>query len=510
MIAERSAARRWALILGIVALVLVILVVVDVRRRGRTEPLPPETTAKIEQPAPDRAAPLDDSSHARDARDAPIFPFGRSTSKHRTDLTAYTAAARVFADGGSAEDAYRAQSPRGWRYQYPPLLAALLAPISGFSTKTQSLLFGLLTAALIILTLVEARAWWRTLERPGDERPSPLPLFIVIGAIAATALPALNTLQRGQVGVLVVLPLMTGFRMLWTSRTAFGTALGGVLLAFPAVLKFIPMMPVGIAFLMTVAATRGGASRRFVAGAAGLAAGILLFAAIVPAALIGPERTLDATRIFMDRVVSNPEFSHDWQFELHANRNQSLDSAAWKLVRTLTGVERVAADPLDLDDGDEREAGPPRWFSLGSMALRALLVLLAVAAALRLARDGVRGAFAGFGIACLATLVVSPVSWGHHFTMLLPTMLAVPAWLDARGRSGAALVFSFVLGGAVVVHYVAVDLAGPIGLLGLTSGALLGALVVFAWRAAAPPSLREGRSHTLRAAPSPTSAPSPW
>lgn len=464
MRAANATDRNWRLLIAAVAVVLTIFVMVDVRRRGRTSPLPPGVAASIEPEAARR------------------FPFGRSTSSHRTDLTAYTAAAHVLADGGSAEDAYRAQSPRGWRYQYLPLLAALLMPISFATTPIQSLLFGLLSAAIVIALLFESRAWWRLLARPPDAPAASLPLFILIGVLAATILPALNSLQRGQVGLLIIWPLMLGFRWMWMARSAPVCASSAALLAFPAVLKFIPMMPAGIALLMAIGAPGNAHPRRAIPAVLGFGAGVVLFAALVPGLLIGPQRTYDASRLFVQSVVANPEFSSDWQFEQHSHRNQSFDSAAWKLLRTLRGDERVAADPLGLVDGENVEPRPPAMFARTSTMLRVLLTLLSVATAIRMARDGVRGAFAGFGVACLATLVVSPVSWGHHFTMLLPTMLAVPAWLDARGRSGTAFACSLSLGGAVMIHYAAVDLAGPIGLLGLTATAVLVVLLLVAWQ----------------------------
>lgn len=468
MLKQAADERRWRLIMGTAAVVLVLFVVVDVRRRGRTEPLPEGSAAMLE----------------RDS--ARLLPFGHSTGVHRTDLTAYTAAARVFATGGSAEQAYRAQSPRGWRYQYPPLLASLLQPISALSTPTQSLLFGLLSAALALALLDESRRWWRLLADPPDGPHATLPLFIAIAAALACFFPLLNTLQRGQVGLLVLWPLMAGFRLLWSGGTPLQRGLGGVLLAFPAVLKFIPIMPVGIAALMMLAAAwpprTAIAVPRVRAGALGLLLGALLFAVVAPAVLIGPTRTIDATRIFMRSVVANPEFSRDWDFERHSNRNQSLDSAAWKLARTITGAERVAADPLDLEPGEQREPDAPPALARLTLVLRVLCTVGAVIVAMRLARDGTRGACAGFGLACLATLVVSPVSWGHHFTMVLPAVLALPAWLEARGRSPSAFATSAILAGAILLHYALIDLAGALGLLGLTSTAVLIALIVTIWR----------------------------
>ncbi len=487
----------WVIAMACVAVALVLLVVLDVRRRARIDPMPEAGGAA----AP--AAPFDDPAASSHPSASKRYPFGRTKSGHRTDLTAYTAAARVLDLGGTADEAYEARSPRGWRYQYPPLLAALMIPLSRFHTATQAVLFGLITAVLVLLLISEGRAWWRIMAAPGDERSVPLPAFIAVFAIAAAALPVLNTLQRGQVGLLVVWPLMVGFRLLWTARSPLGGALGGALLAFPAVLKVIPFMPALSALLLTAAALPRG--RRTAVGVSGFIAGLLLAGLLIPIAMIGWTRTIDATAIFASRVASNPDFATDWDFDIHSNRNQSLDSAAWKVVLWTRGETSAWADPLDLSEEDRPPPPRPIAFDRASTVVRALLAAFALVAALRAARRGVRGAFAGFGLMCLATLVVSPVSWGHHFVMLVPAMIAVPAWLESRGRSMAAFAFSALMAAAVILHYAAVDLAGRGGVLGLASAALLVAGGAALWRDRTPPRrparsdspLRAVRSNTL-------------
>lgn len=498
--------QHWPLILVAVGVALAILVYADVRRRGRIEPVPIESSL-----------PLHDASGR-------VYPFGIAERGHRTDLTAYTAAARVLHDGGSAEEAYAARSPRGWRYQYPPLLASLMQPISTLAPTTQALVFGLICSAFALLLLDESRRWWQRLSAPGDAPVVPMPAYIAIGAIAAVTLPALNSLQRGQVGLLVIWPLMAGCRLMWTAPRAWARILGGVLMAFPAVMKLIPALPAGFAVLMAVAAAirsggRQGATastrnvaareeapavaapRRAMSAAVGLALGAVLWALLVPSMLIGPTRAVDATRIFWREVMTNPSFSTDWEFEIHANRNQSFDSAAWKLMRTLTGGERVAADPLGREEGVQADAQRPRWFDLASTAVRGALGFGALIVALRLSRRGTRSAFAGFGVAALTTLVVSPVSWGHHFSMLLPAMLAIPAYLESRGRSGASFTFSTGIGGAMLLHYAWVDGFGAIGLLGLACGGALALLLPMLWHIGAPCRGTAARSGAVKAAP---------
>ncbi len=495
----------------LIALALVVFAATDVRRRG-------EVRGGV-------AGAAGDAGEAGDAGTAGAAdagagldrarPFGITNTGHRTDLTAYTAAARVWAEGGSSQEAYAAKSPRGWRYQYPPLLGALMMPLSLASPPTQSLLWGLLGGAMVILLLFECRAWCRVLDRPRDAPESRMPWIVPVAVALAALLPILNTLQRGQVGVLVVLPLMCGFRLMWCGPAAWVRTLGGVLLAFPAVVKFIPLAPVGTAAAMVVAAALAGAPRRpsgpGAAALGGLALGFLLWVLLVPAALLGWQRNLDGLRIFMDGVVGNDRFAEEWEFDIHSVRNQSLENALYRVTHwgeperpalpNATPEERAGADPgaggtNGADDG------------LLGAAVKALRVAFAgltlVVASLLVLRPGragrTRGAFAGFGLACLLTLVVSPVSWGHHFVILVPALLGTCGFLEAAGRSVQAALLAGAMAFATLLHYAAMGVAGPAGVLGLVTAAVMAtALGWFAgewWAAYRAGGMKQGSPHS--------------
>ena len=51
---------------------------------------------------------------------------------------------------------------------------------------------------------------------------------------------------------------------------------------------------------------------------------------------------------------------------------------------------------------------------------------------------------AGFGLACGALLVVSPVARNHYFVLLVPAVLFVPLWFDRLGHHRAAVVLAIV------------------------------------------------------------------
>ena len=86
---------------------------------------------------------------------------------------------------------------------------------------------------------------------------------------------------------------------------------------------------------------------------------------------------------------------------------------------------------------------------------------------------------AGFGLACGALLVVSPVARNHYFVLLGPAVLFVPLWLDRLGRHRAAAILAIVSCALVLLQYVLMPYVGRIGLLGLgNTGWVLAAMVL--------------------------------
>ena len=442
----------------IVIAVLVAMVIwafVDVRRRGRTNPDRPEV--------------------------------------HRTDLTAYTSAAEVWWNGGTSEEAYAAASPRNWRYQYPPFFGTIMGPLSGFGTKTQSLLFGVFSIVLVFGVYIETKRLIALFASshlgPGDGlRRGGLdpPEWIGIFAGIAFALPMLNTIQRGQVGLLVIYPLMLGFRLTWTCRPG----LGGIALAFPAVLKILPTLSSGSVLLSTAlpllrsdARRSSGVARRAILNSAGFLFGVALFLLVIPSLIIGWQNNLDGIRHFVDNVVVNPDFSKDWGFDIHSMRNQSLAGASWQLLDTIHGGLGTGHD-ADTTNGHPAEVGTPatviriaRWGILGFF----LVTMIRLGTARRTWGDP-RAAAVIFGLSCAATLVFSPVSWGHHFVQGIAAWVAIPAWLYLRGRGASAFWMAAVPTILVLAHYLVMPIAAPLGVLGLGTTAWLVVACGLCWK----------------------------
>ena len=217
----------------------------------------------------------------------------------------------------------------------------------------------------------------------------------------------------------------------------------------------------------------------------GVGLGLVLFFLLLPAALIGWKANLRHLDTWTHLVLSSaakstatPGFDKD----THSVRNQCLGNALYRLGNFAAYM--VAGGPEDplIDDSNP----PPRLMDSPSVdtcllfvRITLLLALLLVGIRLGNQDDIILSQAAGFGLACAALLVVSPVARNHYFLLLAPAVLFLPAWLDRRGSSRAATILSVVPGVLVVLQYVLLPYVGRIGLLGLgTTGWLLAAMVL--------------------------------
>lgn len=412
-----------------------------------------------------------------------IGPQGRiepgRLDRHKTDFTVYTEAASAIFDG---RDPYRVTSPRGWYYLYPPLLALSVAPLVIFDPESQVLAWYALSAALAFGCFAEARRLWRLLRDEGSHPTCPAPPRRVgTWAFLAVLLPTLDCLQRGQVGIMLLYFLMLGFRLVVQSRSGTGWLVGGLVLALPAALKLIPALPVGFLLgQLWIAAVRSGRRPEgaFRAGAVttGVLLGAFLFLFAIPAAVVGWRKNLDYLHTWTVEVVANNQVGRRSNFDLHSPRNQSLDNA----VHQWTDPGRSALGRLLPPEAD-------RWARPAVLAMRGLVLTLLVALGLA---SGGRGRpldlALGFSLACAATLLISPIAWGHYFMIELPALVVLPLWLVGSGHPRAARLLNAVPVLLAWAHYLLLRHVGPLGLLGLGSTAWFlaaCALIALSWNA---------------------------
>ena len=429
--------RRWPLFLGL-CLALAIWCVVDVRCRARV--------------LPDRL------------------------KKHRTDITVYTTAGAAFFEG---RDPYEVTNPRGWHYLYPPLFALLISPLHYLPTQWQAGVWFAFSAAMCFGCFFECRRIARFVHSDQDlkaGRATKIPEWIGLAAFLAVLLPTLNCLQRGQVGVVVLYLLLLGFRLVLTGRSVAAWFLGGLILAAPVTLKLTPLLPVAfLVFQQAVWHLGLGKGRREVqrclAPSIGVVFGLLAFVVLIPALMVGWNSNLAHFGTWMRRVVANREVGKDNDFNPLSMRNQSMGNAVYRLGNWAAHVLGDAPDDRYAGQDSTRAPSLPMDNPAVSLVLNAvrmvLLLLLLSCGVWQMRRGDALDTASSFGLACASTLLISPLSWGHHYTVFLPAALFVPLWLWTHGLPKIASTMAAVPVVLSFLHYMLLDFTGRVGVLGI-------------------------------------------
>ena len=216
----------------------------------------------------------------------------------------------------------------------------------------------------------------------------------------------------------------------------------------PVTIKIIPLLPVAfLLFIQLVSFLRWAMAAATLGRGVGRATGSLpcrawgwawcCFFSCSPAALIGWNNNLRHLNTWAHLVLSSAESSTatpGFEKDTHSVRNQCLGNALYRLGNFAAYM--VAGGPEDplVDDNNP----PPRLMDspcvdtcLLFVRIALLLTLLLVGVRLAGHRDVLFCQAAGFGLACAALLVVSPVARNHYFLLFGPAVLFVPLWLDS-------------------------------------------------------------------------------
>jgi hypothetical protein len=392
-----------------------------------------------------------------------IGPSGRldpgHTERHRTDFTVFTEAGAAFFDG---RDPYRVANPRGWHYLYPPLFALLIAPLSIFDTESQVVVWYAVNVVLTFGCFGEGRRLYRLVCGTKARRY----LWVAGLACLTVFLPFLDCMQAGQLGIGILYLLMLGFR-LTVQQSRLRWFVGGLILAFPSVVKLVPAFPVAFLLLNRYWAPADPRSGRrpwaqSVILTSGVAVGILLFLLAVPASLIGWRANFRYLNDWRDRVVMNDRVGPRSNFNIHSFRNQSLANALYLWDKTITGVLQPSSHGTPLRDRPDRIAHPAARILVGLVVASLLLLSWTLRR-----RDDIIDRATTYGMACCAMLIVSPLSWGHYFVAELPAVLLVPIWLLRHGLPRLARIVAVFPAVISWSYYVAMPYTGGFGLLGL-------------------------------------------
>ena len=283
------------------------------------------------------------------------------------DLRVYHGAAQRLASG---QNIYSARILRGLGFTYPPFAGLVFLPLALASFTVDHDAVTAINVALLIWTLRRALLIPATSI---SEPPRPVTAWSIAAFAGAGAIwlePISVTLGYGQINLLIA-ALVVFDLSLPDDRRGKGIAIG-----VAAAIKLTPLL--FIVYLLLSggwrAATRAGAV--FVGS-------IALAYALVPgdaASYWGNGRFLNTAH------VGNPvDFG-----------NQSLRGALLRLTHT-------------------------SQLTAGGYLVIVVIVLAGLALAVSATRRGDRAA--GYSLAALTTLLASPISWTHHWTLVVPALL---------------------------------------------------------------------------------------
>ena len=402
------------------------------------------------------AAPVDERRLARENRLwvgillLAIVAFGvvvevRGALLHKrwTDLSVFVRAAWAVRSGA---DVYAITDDKGLPYNYPPLLAILLTPLADPpagatmpGTPPFAVTVGLWYALSVAFLLLGIHALAAALEATcpalvrltapaGSRRWWLLRLLPLTACIA----PVGQALSLGQVNVLW-LALSCAMAAALVRGHSFRA---GFWLAGPICLKVVP------AFLLVYPAWR-----RDFRCLAGCALGLGIGLAVVPAAVLGPERAVASNRAWAEAVLL-PAFGmgsdHSRDKDLlgvGSTHNQALMAIIHKTMY------------LDRDTRPDRVAPGVRFVH---WAVGGALTGVALLAAGRRRRTSGLAAVLFLGALHVNMLLLSPAGHAHYLVLLLPLVMALVAASGEadearrRGRHAHPLNYRLVLGLAAV------------------------------------------------------------
>ena len=355
-----------------------------------------------------------------------------------TDLGVFTCAAGALCSG---KNLYTVTDWHGWHYQYPPALAILFIPLAspvptgppiiapgvvrtesntpwGYEIASHRRFYGLhaenarffcimavwyvVSVALIFLS---AHALACALERRSLRDPPPaeprerrrwwylrtLPLLVCAGSLG-------TDLSRGQVDVLMLAAITLGIY-----QAAAGRDLkAGFWLSLPTAVKLFPVLLVVYPVW-----------RRRWRMIAGVVAGIVLGLAVLPIVALGPTRTSDLYRVWV-QVLAKPALG------------QGADTSRTRELTGMAGTDNQSLLAFIHNwryHNVPRQQRPPQAPPVERYLAYAIgaVLLLGVAFAMGARRrDSPRDLLITAGLLIGVALVVNPVSHNYYFLLLLP------------------------------------------------------------------------------------------
>nr|WP_244317927.1 glycosyltransferase 87 family protein [Streptomyces chryseus] len=317
---------------------------------------------------------------------AAFWAAQRAADVSMIDLMVYRAEGETVRAGGDlyAMRATEANLPT----TYPPFAALLFTPLTLLGVPEMR---ALATVANLLLVVALVRLSLRLVGRESATA------VLLAAALAVWCEPVWTTLRYGQVNLLLATAV------LWDLTRREGHRWAGAGIGLAAAMKLTPALFALFLLITGLVRARGalrGRTRNPWLRQAATAAGVFLAATAASAAVL----PYDSHRYWTRMIFEAGRVGH-----AEDTANQSLRGVLARLLHT----------------GD-----PGGWWAVAAGLTTVVGVTVAVRAELR-------GERAGAVVACAVTaLLVSPVSWSHHWVWCVPVVL----FLAARGRAGAAAV----------------------------------------------------------------------
>ena len=288
---------------------------------------------------------------------------------------------------------------RGMQFTYPPFAALALLPTSLVSSSLAAAVSVVVNLACLLAILRLTPSLQPRATEPADGETavdaaagSGSGTVALLAAALLWSEPVSTTLGYGQIDLVITLLVV------WDLSRRPGSSLGGIGIGLASGLKLTPL--IFIPYLLLVRERRSAITAT---------ATFLLTLAIgftfAPA---------DSLRYWNGLFLSSSRTG-----TVADTANQSLTG----LITRLTGTQHLA---------------------LGWLAVDGLVAIVGLGLAAWAGRRGERGV--GFAICALTSLLVSPVSWTHHWVLMIPAIAALWRWARRRrARSVQAILAVLVV-----------------------------------------------------------------
>ncbi|MGH2910414.1 MAG: glycosyltransferase 87 family protein [Solirubrobacteraceae bacterium] len=286
------------------------------------------------------------------------------------DLHVYRGAARVVLHGGAL---YAARVFSGMRFTYPPFAALVLTPTRLAAITTDGA-GSCAINVLVLLALLRLTPRLTDPSVPGRHRVGTWPGVALLGAVVLWSEPVTVAMGYGQIDLVIALLVV------WDLSRPPGARARGIGIGLAAGLKLTPLIFIPYLLLTRQRRTAATATLTFLATIAAAFAVVPTDTAHYWGGIL-----LDASRT---GDIADPT-------------NQSVMGA----IARLTHSQHVVA---------------------GWTLAATVVAILGLSVAIRAGRRGDHGV--GFAVCAIASLLVSPISWTHHWVLAIPAVLTLACW----------------------------------------------------------------------------------